>query len=107
MKFKTTATKEDYAEAWANAMEVKLEEGRAFDDVTQACADEVDRRPGFGITGFMYGMAVQLLSKMWAHGEELRKWHNLDCDPEQGKEANERGTVINPAILHMAPKEVE
>jgi len=25
----------------------------------------------------MYGAAVAILSKVWKHGEELRRWHNL------------------------------
>ena len=45
-----------------------------------------------GITGFMYGCAVNALSQLWEYGEELRKWHN--------KEYNYNGDgVVNPAIL--------
>lgn len=28
-----------------------------------------------GITGFMYGCAVSILSQYWKYGEELRKWN--------------------------------
>ena len=31
-----------------------------------------------GITGFMYGAAVSILSQYWEYGECLRKWHNKD-----------------------------
>lgn len=46
-----------------------------------------------GITGFMYGCAVAMLSECWKYGEDLRKWHNkqygqYDCEG-----------VINPALL--------
>lgn len=46
-----------------------------------------------GITGFMYGCAVGMLSQCWKYGEELRRWHNKewgqeDCDG-----------VVNPAVL--------
>ena len=45
-----------------------------------------------GITGFMYGCAVSILSQYWEYGEELRKWHN--------KEYNYDGKgVVNPAIM--------
>jgi hypothetical protein len=47
-----------------------------------------------GITGFMYGAAVQILSKCWKHGEDLRKWHNN----EYGHEGE---GVVNPAILTL------
>jgi len=45
-----------------------------------------------GITGFMYGCAVNLLSQCWKHGEELRKWHNK----EYGHEGD---GVVNPAVF--------
>ena len=45
-----------------------------------------------GITGYMYGCAVSILSQCWKYGEYLRKWHN--------KEYNYDGDgVVNPAIL--------
>ena len=45
-----------------------------------------------GITGYMYGCAVNILSQCWEYGEALRKWHN--------KEYNYDGDgVVNPAIL--------
>ena len=45
-----------------------------------------------GITGFMYGCAVNILSKCWVYGENLRKWHN--------KEYNYDGDgVVNPAVI--------
>lgn len=49
------------------------------------------------ITGFMYGMAVNILSQCWQYGEELRKWHN--------KEYNYEGNgVVNPTILTVSKK---
>lgn len=47
-----------------------------------------------GITGFMYGAAVSILSQCWIYGEYLRKWHN--------KEYNYNGDgVVNPAIIKI------
>lgn len=46
-----------------------------------------------GITGFMYGCAVGMLSQCWKYGEELRRWHNK----EWGQEDSDG--VVNPAVL--------
>ena len=55
-----------------------------------------------GVTGFMYGGAVSILSAWWIHGEELRRWHNLDMQiGDEGEKANESGKVLNPAILNV------
>ena len=51
-----------------------------------------------GITGFMYGCAVNILSRVWKYGDELRMWHNGKYD-YQGE-----GTV-NPAILTVGGKD--
>lgn len=48
-----------------------------------------------GITGFMYGASVGILSKCWEYGEELRKWHNKEYDYEGYG-------VVNPAILTVS-----
>lgn len=45
-----------------------------------------------GITGFMYGVAVSILSQCWEYGEFLRKWHNK----EYGYDGN---GVVNPAVI--------
>lgn len=55
-----------------------------------------------GITGFMYGCAVSALAHFWAHGEALRRWHNLDTQiGTEGEKANESGGVLNPALLNI------
>ena len=90
----------DFAEQWATLMEEKLAAGATIAEVAEACMAEVNNRPGFGITGYMYGMAVSILAKAWVHGEELRRWHNRDVGGEEaGEKANKSGGVINPAIL--------
>lgn len=88
----------DYAERWANLMEEQmLKWGVAVKDVAEKSSHDADTD---GITGFMYGAAVQVLSHCWKHGEELRQWHNLDCQiGNEGEKANENGGVISPAIL--------
>lgn len=45
-----------------------------------------------GITIFMYGVAVSILSQCWEFGEYLRKWHN-------GEYNYDGDGMVNPAII--------
>ena len=98
-----------FAEQWADEMEKRMEyTGATVAEVAKAASRDVDRRDGFGITGFMYGCAVQMLAGCWEHGEALRRWHNLDTQlGNEGERANERGTVLNPAVLSVGAKDDE
>jgi hypothetical protein len=79
----------EYAEGWAKLMQIEIAKGKT---VIQ-CAEKTQENLDFmGITGFMYGCAVQMLSQYWKHGEELRKWHNK----EYGHEGE---GVVNPAVF--------
>jgi hypothetical protein len=95
-----------FVEQWADEMERRMEySGQSVAEVAKAAADEVDRRPGMGITGFMYGWSVGCLAQVWEHGEALRRWHNLAAQiGNEGERANETGGVLNPAILSIGPK---
>lgn len=88
----------DYAEAWADAMEARIAEGAKLEDIADATSHEVDSRPGFGITGFMYGCAVQSLAHFWVHGDALRVWHNAQYGVK-----SDPGTV-NPAVFSIDEK---
>lgn len=90
----------DYAEAWANLMEARMADGVELAAIAKEASHEADTE---GITGFMYGMAVAILAQVWEHGEELRKWHNLDTQiGDEGERANEvEGRVLNPALLSI------
>ena len=94
----------DYARRWAELMEERMAEGSALKDIAKDTSHEADTN---GITGFMYGCAVSILSKVWEYGEELRQWHNLEEQiHDEGERANERGGVLNPALLSISiPKE--
>ena len=88
-----------YAEQWADLMENKMAEGVPLEDCAKETSHEADTE---GITGFMYGCAVSILAEVWVHGESLRRWHNLDTQiGDEGERANEKGTVLNPAILSI------
>jgi hypothetical protein len=86
-----------FAERWAILMQQKLIEGKAVSEIAEDASHEADTE---GITGSMYGCAVQMLAGCWAHGEELRRWHNLDTQiGTEGEAANFNGGVLNPALL--------
>jgi hypothetical protein len=88
-----------YAERWADLMEERMADGAPLTEVALQTSHKADVE---GITGFMYGAAVSVLATSWAHGEELRRWHNLDTQiGTEGEKANEKGTVLNPALLNM------
>lgn len=87
----------EYAEVWARLMQYEMSQGKKLEDIAEAASHEADVE---GITGFMYGMAVSALSKLWRHGEALRRWHNLKYQLRgEGEKANQNGGVINPAVL--------
>lgn len=60
-----------FAEKWANLMESEIECGKSLKDVADRTSREADME---GITGFMYGAAVSILTQCWEHGEEFNKW---------------------------------
>lgn len=79
----------DYAKRWAELMETEISKGNKLVDIADRTSREADTD---GITGFMYGCAVNVLSQMWERGEELCKWHNK----EYGYDGD---GIVNPAIL--------
>lgn len=88
-----------FAERWAEMMEERLATGKSIADIAGQTSHDSDTE---GITGVMYGCAVGVLAHFWEHGEELRRWHNLDTQVgEEGIEANKKRTVLNPALLNI------
>jgi hypothetical protein len=91
-----------YAADWAHLMEAAMAKGATIGDCARDASRQADTD---GITGFMYGAAVSILSHCWTHGEELRRWHNLETQiGTEGEKANESGAVLNPALLRVEPK---
>lgn len=88
-----------FAERWAELLEAEISKS---DDVMQVFIDNADKLSSKadteGITGFMYGCAVNILSQCWEYGEHLRKWHNK----EYGYDGD---GVVNPAIITIGGKE--
>ena len=64
---------------------------RSISDMAEETSYEADTE---GITGFMYGCAVNILSQTWEYGEELRTWLNSPYGYKG------EGTV-NPAVLSV------
>jgi hypothetical protein len=90
-----------FADKWARLMQVRLRAGGKLDEIADAASHDADDE---GITGFMYGCAVSLLSRCWERGEALRQWHNLKTQiGDEGERANESGGVLNPALLCAGP----
>lgn len=78
-----------YAVTWAESMEGLIAQGQSIQDIADKTSSNADTE---GITGFMYGAAVNALTHAWYWGDELKAWHN--------KEYNYAGDgVVNPAIL--------
>ena len=83
-----------YAERWAELMEQDIDATNIYYAISNAekRSHEADTE---GISGFMYGCAVSILSYVWEYGEPLRQWHN-------GKYGHYGDGVVNPAILTIA-----
>lgn len=93
----------NYAKVWAYLMEKEIEKLNHLTlinevptfvltkDIMDSTSSEAD---GEGITGFMYGCAVSILSQCWKYGEQLRVLHN--------KQYGQTGEgVVNPAVLTL------
>ena len=101
----------DYGERWAEFMEKRIPEGTTEPEITRIFVDHANsdshEADTSGITGFMYGCAVQALAQFWVHGEPLRHWHNLNIQiGNEGEKANASGTVLNPALLNIGGEDV-
>lgn len=90
----------DYAKTWAELMERLMEKGEKLEEIAQQSSHDANTD---GITGFMYGAAVSMLSQCWKHGEALRQWHNLDTQiSDEGEKANKEGGTLNPALMNIS-----
>jgi len=117
-----------YGEKWAELMEAEVrrrelipggpvdqwtsQEIAAYHDGVTKVILEIaeqasqDADADIGITGFMYGCAVEALARFWAYGEILRRWHNRQyLSEEKAVVADESGGVVNPAILTVGEQE--
>lgn len=83
----------EYAILWAQYMEYLMaKHDKKVSDVWDMSSHFADID---GITGFMYGCAVGILSSVWKYGEELRVQHN-------SRYGHEGDGVVNPALLTIS-----
>lgn len=82
----------NFCERWASLMEEAMGKGQVLEEVARDLANKADTS---GITLFQYGIAVSALSSAWAHGEQLRRWHNAESGVEEDKA---KGGVVNLAM---------
>ena len=83
----------DFLERWADLMENKAAvDGLSMEDAITTYAEELSHTADTdGITGFMYGSAVNILVQVWEYGELLQNWYNsLYCGIGSG--------TANPAV---------
>ena len=71
-------------------------------DTHKIVCDADDGIKAGGITGFMAGCVAQMVSKHSSRGEEFRRKWNEDHGI---KEQDDKGGVVNPAILTVKTKE--
>ena len=65
-----------YARRWAKYMQhLMTKHNKAIYQIADKASHVTDIE---GITGFMYGCAVAMLSECWKYGEELRRWNNKE-----------------------------
>lgn len=75
-----------------------------FDAHKIVCRADDNIRAG-GITGFMAGCVASMVSQCHSRGEEFRKkWNKFYQIGTEGDEANDKGGVLNPALLSFDPK---
>jgi len=81
-----------YYEKWADLMEEEMKKGKYFHDIVESTSREADTE---GIIGYMFGVAVNILSQIWEYGDELKDWHN--------NKYNYIGNgIVNPAIITIS-----
>ena len=63
-----------YTQQWVDLMEARIAAGARVADIAEETSHQTPESNG--ITGAGHTHAVAILAETWAHGEELRQWHN-------------------------------
>ena len=63
----------NYAEAWANLMEARLDQGCKLEDIAEETSNVASDSIG-GISNFQFSASEAILYHCWIHGEDLREW---------------------------------
>lgn len=83
-----------YAKKWAEFMQYLMgkNDGTTVADVAEQASKDAS---GGALTKLMRSYAIDLLGKVWKHGEELKKWDNKEYD-YSGKDD------VNPEMLTVS-----
>ena len=82
-----------YATLWIQYMEYLTKRyGMSISKIWNECSNLADIE---GVTGFMYGAAASMISRVWKHGEEFRKLYN-------SKWGYYGEGTVNPAVLTIS-----
>lgn len=85
-------------------MEILDKKSGEFDCHEIICQADDESSAG-GITGFMAGCVAGMVSQVHSRGEEFRRKWNVDNQiGDEGEKANEKGTILNPALLTIKEK---
>ncbi len=87
----------EFAERWANLIEVAMAHGDALEDVALKLADQANED---GITANQFDAAVEILVECWTYGDKLLVWNNsrIQLHGEAAK-ANAEGALLRESSL--------
>lgn len=60
-----------FAATWANQMEAELAIGKSVSSCAVETACQIEKGMGGTLQDFVYGYAMEVLTKVWTHGPEL------------------------------------
>jgi len=82
-----------YAARWANMMEKAMAKGSKLEDIAEKTSCYSDTE---GLSGCLYNIAVDTLSRVWKHGKALKNWHNAANGVEKDAQY-----AVNAAVLNI------
>lgn len=81
-----------YGARWANLIETEMAKGARLEDVASEMSNLARIE---GVSFFWHPWTVALLAKVWVHGEQLRRWHNVSRQKgDEGERANASTGVL-------------
>ena len=96
----------EFAERWADLMEVVRAAGRKIEDVYEELSDTANTN---GITGMMYYVALKILVENWVYGDELKAAIMKNDSTESNLEIKNTNDTLNSTVesILMSDKKLE
>lgn len=96
----------EFAERWADLMEVVRAAGRKIEDVYEELSDAANIN---GITGAMYYIALKILVENWEYGDELKVAIMKNDSTESNLEIKNTNDTLNSTVesILMSDKKLE